>query len=408
VTERVDAREAEGFFLNDPRKLDDPFPDLEYFRENRPVFYYPPLNEWFIFGYDDVASLFSDPRLSADRMKGFVDAAPAEVREDLRRVAPYLEMFVLMNDEPDHTRIRRFMHLGFNAEVVRGLKENIQQIVDELLDKVQDQGHMDASEDYGFLLPAYVLSDLMGFPKEDRHRVLQWSLDFIGFFNVIPITAETTLPMVRSATEMVDYTKRLLAERRENPRDDFLGTLANAQTEEITEDEIVANTMLLLLAGHVAPRNLIGNVIYLLLTHPDQIARVRAEPELLRNAIEETLRYEPPITLIPRIALEDLELHGNTIHQGQIVQLSIASANRDANRFPDPDRFDITRKPGRILSFGHGPHGCLGAPLAMEEAQIALETLFGRMPGLRLDESKEIKWYRNAANRGPESLPLVF
>jgi cytochrome P450 len=315
---------------------------------------------------------------------------------------------MLMEDEPDHGRIRRFLHFGFNAKVIGNLKGQIQQLADELLDRVQERGRMDASEDYGFLLPAYVLSDFMGFPQEDRHRVLQWSLDFIGFFNVIPITAETTRPMVRSATEMIDYTKRLLAERRANPRDDFLGNLANAKTEEITEDEIVANTMLLLLAGHVAPRNLIGNAIYLLLTHPDQLHRLRGKPELLRSALEETLRYEPPVTLIPRIALEDFELRGSTIREGQIVQLSIASANRDGAHFPDPDRFDIMRKPGKILSFGHGPHGCLGAPLAMEEAQIALETLFRRMPGLRLDDSREIRWYRNAANRGPERLPLVF
>ena len=408
MTDKVDEREGAAFFLNDPKKLDNPFPDLKYFRENKPVFYYPPLNQWFVFGHDDVANLFSDPRLSADRMKGFVDAAPEEVREDLWKVAPYLEMFMLMNDEPDHTRIRKFVHLGFNAKVIGNLKGQIQQIADELLDRVQEQGRMDASEDYGFLLPAYILSDFMGFPKEDRHRVLQWSLDFIGFFNVIPISAETTRPMVRSATEMIDYTKRLLAERREDPRDDFLGTLARAKTEEITEDEIVANTMLLLLAGHVAPRNLIGNTIYLLLTHPDQFHKLRSKPELLRNALEETLRFEPPVTLIPRIALEDFELHGNTIRAGQIVQLSIASANRDEAHFPDPYRFDITRKPGKILSFGHGPHGCLGAPLAMEEAQIALETLFRRMPGLRLDNSREIRWYRNAANRGPENLPVVF
>ena len=408
MTDKVDEREGAAFFLNDPKKLDNPFPDLKYFRQNKPVFYYPPLNQWFIFGHDDVANLFSDPRLSADRMKGFVDAAPEEVREDLRKVAPYLEMFMLMEDEPDHGRIRRFLHLGFNAKVIGNLKGQIQQLADELLDRVQETGRMDASEDFGFLLPAYILSDFMGFPKEDRHRVLQWSLDFIGFFNVIPITAETTRPMVRSATEMIDYTKRLLAERRANPRDDFLGTLANAKTEEITEDEIVANTMLLLLAGHVAPRNLIGNAIYLLLTHPDQLHRLRGKPELLRSALEETLRYEPPVTLIPRIALEDFELRGSTIREGQIVQLSIASANRDGAHFPDPDRFDIIRKPGKILSFGHGPHGCLGAPLAMEEAQIALETLFRRMPGLRLDDSREIRWYRNAANRGPESLPLVF
>ena len=408
MVNKVDEREGAGFLLNVPQKLDNPFPDLKYFRENKPVFYYPPLDQWFVFGHDVVASLFSDPRLSADRMKGFVNAAPEEVREDLRKVAPYLERFVLMMDEPDHGRVRKFLHHGFNAAAIRGLRGQIQQIADELLDRVQDRGRLDASENYGFLLPAYTLSDFLGFPTEDRHRVLQWSLDFIGFFNVVPITAETTRPMVRSATEMIDYTKRLLAERRANPRDDFLGNLANAKTEEITEDEIVANTMLLLLAGHVAPRNLIGNAIYLLLTHPDQLHRLRGKPELLRSALEETLRYEPPVTLIPRIALEDFELRGSTIREGQIVQLSIASANRDGAHFPDPDRFDIIRKPGKILSFGHGPHVCLGAPLAMEEAQIALETLFRRMPGLRLDDSREIRWYRNAGNRGPERLPLVF
>ena len=141
---------------------------------------------------------------------------------------------------------------------------------------------MDASEDYGFLLPAYVLSDFMGFPKEDRDRVLQWSLDFIGFFNVVPITAETTQAMMRSATEIVDYTKALLDARRMKLRDDFLSSaLATAQTGEITDGEIAANAMLLLLAGHVAVRNLIGNVIYLLLTHPDQLAGLRAKPKTL-------------------------------------------------------------------------------------------------------------------------------
>ena len=214
--------------------------------------------------------------------------------------------------------------------------------------------------------------------------------------------------MVRSTTEMVEYTKVLLAERRAEPREDFLSPLANAQSDGITDNEIAANAMGLLQAGHVAVRNLIGNVIYLLLTLPDQRSKLQAEPDLLRNTIEETLRYEPPVTLIPRIAVEDFELHGNTIREGQIVQLSIASANRDATHFTDPDRFDITRHPSGSLSFGHGPHGCLGAPLVMEQTQIALETLFRRMPDLSLDQSRQIRWYRNAANRGPENLPLLF
>ncbi len=408
MKEKSDPRETEGFFLNVPEKLDDPFPDLAYFRENRPVFYHEGLGQWFVFGHEDVSRLFSDPRMSADRMKGFVEAAPEEVREDLRRVAPYLEMFVLMNDQPDHTRLRKFLHRGFNAEAVRGLRGRVQQVADELLDRVQETGRVDVSEDFAFLLPAYVLSDFIGFPEGDRDRVVRWSVDFIGFFNVVPITAETTGSMVRSATEMIGYTKELLAARRAQPRDDFLGLLAGADPDEISEEEVVANAMLLLLAGHVAPRNLIGNLVYLLLTHPDQFERLKGEPSLLAGAIEETLRYEPPVTLIPRVAREDIELRGQTIREGEIVQLSIASANRDPSRFPDPDRFDITRGRGPTLSFGHGPHGCLGALLALEEARISLETLLRRMPNLRLDETREIRWYRNAANRGPDSLPLIF
>lgn len=410
MAEKIDDKEGQGFFLNDPQKLDNPFPDLRYFRENHPVFFYPPLGSWFVFSYDDVLSLFQDARLSADRMKGFVDAAPVEVRGDLRKIAPYLEKWMLMRDGQDHARVRSFMNLGFNSTVIHGLRGLIQQSAADLLDRVQGQGHMDASGDFAFLLPAYVLSDLLGVHKEDRGKIVQWSVDFVDFFNVLPISVDTSRRLTQSGFAMIDYTRNLLAERRAKAQDDFLGTLVSATTDKggFTDDEIIANAMLLLLAGHVAVRNLVGNAIYLLLTHPDQFAKLRAEPALLHSVIEETLRYEPPVTLIPRIATEDFEFHGNAIRKGHIVQLSIASANRDAAHFPDGDRFDISRSPGRHLSFGYGPHGCLGASLAREEAQIALETLFRRMPELRLDESKEIQWYRNAGNRGPITLPLVF
>jgi cytochrome P450 len=405
-----DPREGEEFFLSIPEKLDNPFPDLQYFREHQPVFYYPPLQTWFIFRYDDVTALFHDARFSADRMQGFVDAAPAEVRDELRTLAPSFESWVLMKDGQDHARLRQSLNFGFNATVVHSPRGLIQQSVDELLDGVQHQGHMDASGDFAFLLPAYVLSDLLGVHKEDRGKVVQWSVDFVDFFNVLPISVATTRRMTRSASAMIDYTKRLLAERRTHPRDDFLGTLVNASAEgvSVTDDEIIANAMLLLLAGHVAVRNLIGNAIYLLLTHPDELAELQANPALLHNVIEETLRYEPPVTLIPRIALEDFDLHGNAIRQGQLMQLSIASANRDSAHFPDAARFDISRAPGRHVSFGHGPHGCLGASLAREQAFIALTTLFQRFPRLRLDASQPIQWYRNAGNRGPITLPLVF
>src|SRR5512142_2048788 len=188
--------------------------------------------------------------------------------------------------------------------------------------------------------------------------------------------------MVRSATEMGAYTRELLAERQSGVAQDFLGLMAAASAEnEITEDEIVGNTLLLLIAGHVAVRNLIGNVVWLLLEHPSEYERLRADPSLLRSTIEESLRYEPAVTLIPRIAIEDIEVRGQTIAAGDIVQLSIVAANRDPQRVPDPDRFDVARNPHGVLSYGHGPHGCLGARLAREQAAIALEALFSRAGG---------------------------
>jgi len=405
-----DPREGSEFFLTVPAKLDNPFPDLAYFREHNPVFYYPPLRSWFMFRYDDVSALFHDARLSADRMKGFVDAAPPEVREELGQIAPYLETWVLMKDGQDHTRLRKTLTLGFNPAQVHGLVGSIQRAVDELLDGVQAQGHLDACGDFAFLLPAYVLSDFLGVPQDDRAKVVQWSVDFVDFFNVVPITVETSRRLLDSGSAMIDYTRGLLARRRAHPQDDFLGTLVNAQAagEQLTEEEIIGNALLLLLAGHVAVRNLIGNVIYLLLTHPEQWAALTADPTLLHSAIEETLRYEPPVTLIPRVASEDFHWQGHPIQRGQIVQLSIASANRDSAHFPDSERFNILRTPGKHLSFGFGSHGCLGATLAREETRIALTTLFRRMPGLRLDEHQAIEWYRNAGNRGPITLPLLF
>jgi cytochrome P450 len=404
-----DPREGEDFFLNVARKLDNPFPDFDYFRKNRPVFYFAPLKAWYLFRYDDVSALFRDPRLSSDRMKGFVDLAPVEVRDGLRTIAPYLESWMLMKDGLEHSRIRNHIQPGLTPAVVQHLAGVIRQSADELLDQAIQQGRLDACADYAFLLPAYVLSDLFGVRNEDRRRVVQWSVAFIDFFNIEPITTDTSRRLIDNGLEMIAYTKELLAGCRDNRRSAFLSLVAADQSgaDGLTADEIAGNVMLLLLAGHVAVRNLIGNALYLLLTHPEQFAKLKADPALLHPVVEETLRYEPPVTLIPRVAAEDFSLHGSEIKKGQVVQLSIASANRDAAHFPDGERFDITRPPGKHLSFGAGPHGCFGAALAREIAAIGLEVVLGRMPGLKLDPSREIRWYRNAANRGPINLPVM-
>ena len=398
------------FFLEDPDKLEDPFADLAWLREHRPVYHHEPVDQWFVFRYDDVRSLFADVRLSADRMSGFADAVPAPVRDDVRELLPLFQSWLMMRDGAEHRRLRTRLHTGFNASAIEALHAPIERAANELLERRIAHRSLEVSGDYGLLLPAYVLADFIGVPPDARDRVVQWSLDFVDFFNEIPITEQSTRQMVASAQDMVSYMRPLLAERRGEPREDFLGSMARqaASGDGITEDEIVGNTMLLLLAGHLPVRNLIGNAIWLLLSHPEQEAAVRRDPSLLRAAVEETLRYEPPVTLIPRVAMEDVELRGETIPAGAIVQLSLAAANRDPAKFDRPDSFDPTRDPRGVLSFGHGPHGCLGARLAREQSQIALGILFARLEDLRIDESSEIRWYRNAANRGPDELHVTF
>jgi cytochrome P450 len=405
----LDPREGAEFFLNVPEKLDNPFPDFRYFRENRPLFFYAPANSWFVFRYDDVYSLFHDPRLSANRMKGLVELAPEEVRGELRRIAPYLESWMLMKDGTEHARLRRLMQEGFTPTLVDGMSGQIQALTEELLDQGIQNGRLDAIAQFGFLLPAYVLSDLFGVSRKDAGQLVQWSLDFVNFFNNLPITVQTARGLVQSGFAMIEYTRRLIAERRARPQDDFLGTLSAAKVGGggLTDDEIAGNVMLLLLAGHVAVSNLIGNVLYLLITHPDQFARLKADPALLHNAIEETLRYETPITMIPRLAAEDFEWRGRTFRRGQLIQLNMASANRDSAHFPDGDRFDILRPPCTHLAFGTGVHGCIGATLAREVAFIALATLLRRMPNVTLDPGRPIQWYRIAANRGMMKLPVM-
>jgi cytochrome P450 len=398
------------FFLDDPRKLDDPFADLAWLREHRPVHRHDPIGQWFVFPYDDVRLLCADKRMSDDRIAGFAEAAPASVRDEVRQIVPYLETWLIFRDGTGHSHLRSILHRGFNTRAIEAMREPIGRIANELLDRATDAGRLDVAADYGFLLPAYVLSDFMGVRPEDRDRVVQWSADFVDFFNVIPITEDTTRRMIRSATEMTEHWRRLLSERARDSRDDFMGVMAAAvRNREIGEQEIVGSAMLLLIAGHLPVRNLIGNVIWLLLEHPAEYERLREDASLLTSVIEEALRLEPPVTAIPRIALEDVVIRDQTVRAGEIVQLSIAAANRDPSHFPDPDRFDAARNPHGVLSFGHGPHGCLGARLATQQAAIALEVLFRRLGmNFRLDLTREVRWYRNAGNRGPDALPVSF
>jgi cytochrome P450 len=400
----------EDFFLDNPDKLNDPFPDLAWLREHQPVYKHEASGQWWVFPYDEVRSLFADKRMSADRIAGFAEAVPPAVRDEVARVVPYLETWLIFLDGEAHSRMRSVIHRGFNVRAIEALRGPVERAANALLDRGIDSGRLDVAADYGYLLPVYVLADFMGVHPEDHDKVVQWSADFVDFFNIIPITEDSSHRMCRSSDEMTAHMRALLAERGSDDRDDFLGLMAAAaRGDEITPDQVIGNTMLLLIAGHLPVRNLIGNVVWLLQQNRAEYERLLADPGLLDSVIEEALRFEPPVAAIPRIPTEDIVVLGQKIPAGEIIQLSIVAANRDPSKFPDPDRFDAARDPRGVLSFGHGPHGCIGARLAREQARIALEVLFGRAGGPMLpDESRDITWYRNAGNRGPETLPVLI
>jgi len=406
----LDPREGPEFFLNIPAKLDNPYADFAYFRRHRPVFYYEPMNTWFIFRYEDVERLFMDPRLSSKRMDAFIEGAPADMREEIRGFTRIFDRWVLMLDGPEHSRLRKLLHRGFSPRVVATFQEMITELANELLDRVQGHGAMDAAADFAHPLPVMVICGLLGVPRGERDRVMHWADSIADFFNDLPITARNTQRFKGSSAEMITSVRGLIAARRAEPKGDFLSELVQAQEDGqgLTEEEILANCIVLLIAGHETTRNLIGNAVYLLLTHPEQLTRLRRDPSLYRNAIEETLRFESVHPMMPRIAAEDFALHGQQIRKGQFVYLCMGSSNRDPDHFPDPDVYDITKQPDKHLAFGIGPHFCLGAPLARQEAQIALQTLLTRMPNLKLDERRPPQWQRIANLRGPRSLPVVF
>ena len=410
TVEQTDSRETTRFFAIDPEKLQNPFPDMTYFREHKPVFWYEPMQMWFIFRFDDVDALFRDHRMSSERMPYFFSSVPSHKLEGLRWMLEYCDRWLINRDGEDHKRIRRLLHAGLTPRVVQALRTSMQQTTDTLLDRVQGQSRFDAAQDLAYPLSLTIISDLLGVQDEERASLTRWADDLSAFFNEFPVTEQACDAASRTLHEMVEHLQRQIGERRKRPSHDYLGELVRVEDEGrmLDDIDIIANGILLLVAGHLPARALTGHAVYLLLTHPDQLHLMRQEPSLVPQAVEESVRIEPSNPLIARIAAEDIELRGQHIKKGQFVQLCIASANRDPAHCADGDRFDITRQPAKILSFGTGPHFCLGALLAQQQTEVAIESLFRRFLSVTRDPDRPPQWMRTAMFRGTTSLPLMI
>ncbi|WP_327136086.1 cytochrome P450 (plasmid) [Streptomyces sp. NBC_01343] len=391
----------------DPAFVVDPFPLYRQLREDGPVrrvVIAGALEAWLVTRYEDGLAALSDSRLSSD-VRDAADIRLLQQLPDTERESMLGNM--LRSDPPDHTRLRRLVSKAFTARRVAQMRPRIQAVTDRLLDAVVADGRADLIEDFALPLPVTVISELLGVPVDERHEFQHWT------DRMIMRGAEPPDPAVVNEAwrHMRGYAGELIGAKRAEPGEDLLSALITARDEEarLSEDELVAMVFLLLAAGYITTVNLIGGGIAMLLAHPDQLDRLRSDPGLLPGAIEEFLRFDGPVSPgIARFAREDVEIAGVRVPRGATVLIGSAVADRDPERFPDPDRLDITRPDNAHLAFGHGIHYCLGAPLARLEGQIAIGTALRRLPGLALAvPPAEIPW-RPGGLRGPLTLPVTF
>ncbi len=363
---------------------------------------YEGWTDYVVTQYDHVSALLRDPRLIRT---GMVDSSWTPPENWL----PYFQMldhWMLMRNPPDHTRLRGLVNKAFTPAAINLLRARIEQIADALIDALPAHGVFDLIGAYAFELPVRVIADMLGVPVADRDRFKQWSnalaaaIDFSEHAAVLDAAAQ-------SAREMTVYMRGLIAEKRARPTDDILSGMIQAeeQGDRLSEDEVIANCGLLLFAGHETTVNLIGNGVYTLLRHPDQLERLKNDSTLLPGAVEEILRYESPVQATTRYASEDIQVGADTLPAGVNVTLVMAAANRDPRHFTCPERFDIARNEARHQTFGGGIHYCVGAPLARMEGQIGLAKFFARLPDLRL-AGDVFEWRDNFILRGLKALQV--
>lgn len=394
------------YHLLDPEVLANPYPLYHQLRSEDPVHWDPFLHAWVVTRYTDVIAVFQ--KFSANRTP-----TPEQLSAlGLAALTPLAQVMVrqmLFLDPPAHGRVRGLASKAFTPRRVEVLHSHIQDITDSLLATVQDKGSMDVIADLAYPLPAIVTAEMLGVPTTDWRQLTAWSADFAQVLGNFQHNPERAPRVIRSLEEMTAYFRSAIREQRAHPRDGLISAFLNAEIDgdRFSEEEVVANTIVTMVGGQETTTNLIGNGILTLLRHRDQLERLQQDLSLVPSAVEELLRYESPSQHTARLAPDDVELGGKKIRKRQAVIAVMGAANRDPERFPDPDRLDINRQDNRHVAFAWASHFCFGAPLARIEGKIAFETILRRMPNLRL-EPGPITWRENLGLRGLTALKVAF
>jgi cytochrome P450 len=403
--------ELDNFFAT----IQNPYPVYTYLRENEPVRWNPMFVSFMLTRYDDVSMVFSDPRrFSSDIWTGLPEAigftGEDESGQNLRKIIPFLAYNLQGMDPPGHTRQRALMMQTFTPRLIESFRPTAQKLVDELIDQRLPHGNMDLVADLAYPLPSNVILDLLGIPRSGRPYIRASSEAINEFVATIIFTGPQVWPRLAGVfAEVTAYLKSLIAERRKHPGEDLLSKMVQAEEngDMLSEDEIVIATNFLLFAGHETTANLIAVGMYYLMQNPDQMAQLRADPSKIPAAVEELLRYVSPVHTLARRSSQEVTIRGVTIPKDSSIYLLIGAANRDPEKFPDPEKLDINRPPVRSLGFGYGIHYCIGAALARLESQVAFETITRRLPAIQMTVETP-KFRPNYSLRGLKSLPVAF
>lgn len=396
------------FDMNNPQFVANPYPYYHMLREMAPVFLVPPgkmdfpdnQRVFMLSRYDDVILSLRDKRF----IKESQDAGTPAQTEAVPAIFQFLDNMMLFRDPPNHTRLRSIVNKAFTPVRIESYAAQIESLARHLLQDAMQNTHFDLLETFAEPLPIMVIAEMLGVPIEDRDQFKLWSS---GLGKLIDPTSRDALAIEEGTAllhELVLYLKDLIAERKKHPTEDLFSALIQAEEngDRLTQDEVLANTVLLLIAGHETTSGLLSNGMITLSEHTDAMEKLRAYPQFMPSAVEECLRYESPIVYTIRLVADEIKLRETQLHAGDVVMPLLGAANRDAAVFPDPDTFDIERSPNRHVAFGMGPHFCLGAPLARLEGRIALQLLIHSHLEVNHDPSH---WFLSLG-RGVNTLPV--
>jgi cytochrome P450 len=392
---------------NEPGFLADPFPLYRQMRDEDPAHWSPRLKAWVLTRYEDVKRVCLDSAMSSDRLRPFFATLPSPEAARVAELARYLTLWMVFRDPPEHTRLRRLAARVFHVRSIHALRPNVEGLTNWLLDSLAGKKQFDFIADFAGPLPALVIMDMLGAPREELGRLKRLSDEMALFIGSARDAAEKYERAASATREMAGIFRELVSARRAAPQRDLLSELVTLDDadDRLSDDELVATCMLLLFAGHETTTHHLANGLRALLAFPSQLEQLRSNPSLAPAAVEELLRYDGPIGAQVRIVRERQTLHGKDLNPGERVFLLMNAANRDPRAYQDPDRLDLARNGVPHLTFGFGAHICLGFPLARLEGQVALPAVLARWRRIELATDR-LEWMDSMVLRGMKAMPL--